>query len=100
MDEKRRVDSQGEVARNREGRLAVRVRLLRLQSDPASEDPGSGSSMRLNVPPERPDPRSAGRQWDDVHVLSTGDRVKKCLQQMKISVFQQAPSAVNQKYIK
>ena len=33
--------------------------------------------MKLNVPPDRPDPRSAGRQSDDVHDLSTGDRVKK-----------------------
>ena len=57
--------------------MAVRVRLLRLQSDPASEDPGSGGSMKLNVPPDRPDPRSSGRQSDDWHDLSTSDRVKK-----------------------
>src|SRR5713226_9267733 len=70
MDEKRRMDSQSEVARNREGRLAVRVRLLRLQSDPASEDHGAGGSMRLNGPPDRPDPRSGRPQPDDLHDLS------------------------------
>jgi hypothetical protein len=33
--------------------------------------------MRLNVPSDTPDPRSAGRQSDDLHDLSTGDLVKK-----------------------
>ena len=50
--------------------------------------------MRLNVPPGKPDPRSAGRQSDDANDLSTSDRVKKRLQQMRISVFQQAPRCV------
>lgn len=50
--------------------------------------------MRLNVPPGKADPRSAGRQSDDANDLSTSDRVKKRLQQMRISVFQQAPRSL------
>jgi hypothetical protein len=35
--------------------------------------------MRLNVPPDRLDPRSGGPQPDDLLDLSSGDRIKKML---------------------
>src|SRR5712692_11532453 len=98
MDEKRRMDSQSEVARNREGRLAVRVRLLGLQSDSASEDHGVGGSMRLNGHRTGPIRGPADRNRMTCSIYHTAIGSKRCLQQMWISVFQQAPSGINPRF--
>src|SRR5579859_7759271 len=92
MDEKRRMDPQSEVARSREGRSAVRVRLLRVQSDPAPEDHGAGGGMKLNCAAGQARSvvrRTANRMTCTIY--RRGWDQTRCLQQMRISVFQQAP---------
>lgn len=66
-----------EVARTWKGRLAVRVRLLRFQSDPAPKDHGADGSVTPVMSPGSLRSASGGRLLDGLRDFSAAGRLEE-----------------------